>query len=193
MEPFFKTHAGVEEYVPPDVKAREAARISETVTSARQEARALSAQANSIIKPFGDAVVGGSSQAVGSPTNAARIAHFLAKGEVTGVKIELYPELFARRGINVPGILMAAVYGASTDNAQLYREIMDKVKTAGVTVEMLEVDEPQLQRITVHAKEQDSMVESFNRGGARLALRSATPSLEEALQVARKLNIDVVG
>ena len=193
MEPFFKTHNGVEEYVPPDVKEREAARIGETMTAARQEARALSAQANSIIKPFGEAVVGGSSQAVGSPTNAARIAHFLAKGEVTGVKIELYPELFARRGINVPGILMAAVYGASTDNAQLYREIMDKVKTAGVTVEMLEVDEPQLQRITVHAKEADSMVESFNRGGARLSLRSATPSLEAALQVARQLNIDVVG
>ena len=193
MEPFFKTHTGVEEYVPADVKQREAARIAETQTGARQEARALSAQANSIVKPFGEAVVGGSSQAVGSPTNAARIAHFLAKGEITGVKIELYPELFARRGINVPGVLMAAVFGASTDNAQLYREIMDKVKNAGITVEMLEVDEPQLQRITVYAKEQNSMVESFNRGGARLALRSASPSKEEALQVARKLNIDVVG
>ena len=193
MEPFFKTHTGVEEYVPQDVKQRESSRISETVSAARQEARALSAQANSIIKPFGDAVVGGSSQAVGSPTNAARIAHALARGEVTGVKIELYPELFARRGINVPGILMAAVYGAGTDNAQLYREIMDRVKSAGISVDMIEVDEPQLQRITVYAKERNSMVESFNRGGARLALRSASPSLEEAQQVARNLNIDVVG
>ena len=192
MEPFFKTHAEVEEYVPEDVKQRESSRISETISAARQEARALSAQANSIIKPFGDAVVGGSSQAVGSPTNAARIAHALARGEVTGVKIELYPELFARRGINIPGILMAAVYGAATDNAQLYREIMDKVKTAGITVEMLEVDEPQMQRITVFAKECNSMVESLNRGGARLVLRKASPSLKEAQQAAQKLNIEVV-
>lgn len=192
MEPFFKTHAGVEEYVPAEIKAKEAARIGETVDAARREARALAAAANSIVKPFGEAVVGGSSQAVGSPTNAARIAHALARGEVTGVKIELYPELYARRGINVPGVLMAAVYGAGTDNAQLYREIMDRVRQAGISVEIIEVDEPQLQRITVYATGRDAMVESFNRGGARLAIRSASPSLEEALAAARKLNIDVV-
>jgi len=192
MEPFFKTHEGVEEYISAEIKAKEAARIEETVAAAKLEARALAARANSIIKPFGEAVVGGSSQAVGSPTNAARIAHALAQGEITGVKIELYPELFARRGINVPGILMAAVYGAGTDNAQLYRAVIDRVRQAKLRVSIEEVDEPQMQRITVFASGQNSMVASLNRGGARLVLKDASPSLEAARQAANKLNIELV-
>ncbi len=119
MEPFFRTNESVEDYVSKKVKDKEAAQIKATIAEATAEAQKLALKANSIVKPFGDAVVGGSSQAVGSPTNTARIAHELAKGEITGVKIELYPELFARRGINVPGILMAAIYGAGTDNAKL--------------------------------------------------------------------------
>jgi L-serine dehydratase len=129
---------------------------------------------------------------VGSPTNAARIAHALAKGKITGVKIELYPELFARRGINVPGILMAAVYGSNTDDAKMYREIMDSVRQAKINIEINEVDVPQLQRVTIYATEQNAMVDALNRGGARLALRMAEPSLEEARIAAKKLNINVV-
>jgi L-serine dehydratase len=163
------------------------------MAAARQEARALAKKANSIVQPLGkDAVVGGSSQAVGSPTNAARIAHALAQGEVTGVKIELYPELFARRGINVPGILMAAVYGAGTDDAVMYREIMERVRKAGIKVEIVEANEPQLQRVTVYASQRDAVVDTLNRGGARLVLRAASPSVEEARRAARELNIDVV-
>ena len=39
-----------------------------------------------------------------------REAHFLAKGEVKKVRVEFCPEMFARRTINVPGVLMAAVF-----------------------------------------------------------------------------------
>ncbi|MBP1765262.1 MAG: hypothetical protein H6Q65_2320 [Firmicutes bacterium] len=192
MEPFFKTNDAVDHYVTDEVKAKEHARIEETIAHASAEAKSLSARANSIVRPFGDAVVGGSSQAVGSPTNTARIAHSLAKGEITGVKIELYPELFARRGINVPGILMGAVYGAATDDAKMYREVMGKVLEAKLQVEIIEVDEPQLQRVTVYATEQNAVVEALNRGGGRLVIRNASPSLEEAKQNARALHIDVI-
>ncbi|MBP2656190.1 MAG: hypothetical protein H6Q73_3759 [Firmicutes bacterium] len=193
MEPFFKTNDAVEEYIAPEVKAQKAERIDKTITAASKEAQILAGKANSIIKPLGDsAVVGGSSQAVGSPTNAARIAHALAQGEITGVKIELYPELFARRGINIPGILMAALYGCNTDDAKMYREIMDRVREAGIKVEIVEGDEAQLQRITIYATKQNAMVDSLNRGGARLVLRKAEPSLEEAQQAAKELHIDVV-
>jgi L-serine dehydratase len=193
MEPFFKTYDPVEEYIAPEIIKEKAVRVEETVAQAREEARKLAGEANPIIKALGnDAVVGGSSQAVGSPTNAARIAHALAKGKITGVKIELYPELFARRGINVPGILMAAVYGSNTDDAKMYREIMDSVRQAKINIEINEVDVPQLQRVTIYATEQNAMVDALNRGGARLALRMAEPSLEEARIAAKKLNINVV-
>lgn len=192
MEPFFKTNVAVEDYIGIEVKTEEEVRKKEIVAKALAESRTLAKNANSIVKPFGACVVGGSSQAVGSPTNTARIAHFLAKGEVKKVTIELYPELFARRGINVPGILMAAVYGAATDNGDLYRKIMDKVKDNSIEVEIIQVDEPQIQRVTIHATDGDAMVEALNRGGGRLALKNATPSKDEAIKVAKKLDIVVV-
>ncbi|SMD03000.1 hypothetical protein [Sporomusa malonica] len=191
MEPFFKTNMAVETYIGEDVQAEEKARIDETIKQALGEARDMASKANPIVKPFGEAVVGGSSQAVGSPTNTARIAHYLSRGKITKVKIELYPELFARRGINVPGILMAAVYGAGTDNSQLYREVMNKVASEGIEVEILQVDIPQMQRITVIAAENTGMVEALNRGGGRLVLKSASDK-EEAYRVAKKLGIETV-
>lgn len=191
MRSFFKTNAAVEEYISLEVKRQEQALAAETVQGAREKMRELAGKANPIVKPFGQAVVGGSSQAVGSPTNAARVAHYLAKGTVTKVIVELYPELFARRGINLPGILMGACFGAHTGDGQMYHEVMDKVKAAGITVEVREVDEPQLQRITVFATEGHAMVESLNRGGGRIAIRSALPSTEEALAAAQALGIVV--
>lgn len=192
LQPFFKTNPDVEHYVDAAVKDAESDAMSKSLAFAEEEAREMARKANSIIKPFGEAVVGGSSQAVGSPTNASRIAHELTKGEIKKVKIELYPELFARRGINVPGILMGAVYGAHTGDSQMYREVMGKVLAKEIEVEILEVDEPQLQRITVEAEERSAMVDSLNRGGGRLVIRNAVPSRDDALRAAEKLGIIVV-
>ncbi|HHW07525.1 MAG TPA: serine dehydratase [Clostridia bacterium] len=191
MRAFFKTNAAVEAYISPEIKSKEKALAEETVQGAREKMRELAGKANPIVKPFGPAVVGGSSQAVGSPTNAARVAHYLARGTVTKVVVELYPELFARRGINLPGILMGACFGAHTGDGQMYHQVMDKVKAAGIEVEVKEVDEPQLQRITVMATERSSMVESLNRGGGRIAIRDAMPSKDEALKAAQELGIVV--
>lgn len=191
MRSFFKTNSAVEEYISPEVKSKEKAQAEETVQGAREKTRELAGAANSIVKPFGQAVVGGSSQAVGSPTNAARVAHYLSQGRITKVIVELYPELFARRGINLPGILMGACFGAHTGDGKMYHEVMEKVKAEGIEVEVREVDEAQLQRITVIATEQSSMVESLNRGGGRIAIRDATPSKDEALKAAQELAIVV--
>ncbi len=192
MEPFFKTNQAVESYISDEIKQEEKARIEAIVSQAIAEAKELARRANSIVKPFGEAVVGGSSQAVGSPTNTGRIAHFLAQGDIKKVKIELYPELFARRGINVPGILMAALYGAGTDNSKLYRDVMQMAEAAGIEVEILQVDEPQIQRVTIEAAGGTVQVAALNRGGGRLVLQSAIPSREEALAVAKRLQIEVV-
>lgn len=192
MEPFFKTNEAVEDLVDKEIRSRDAERFTCTIQEAKAEARALAVNANSITRPFGDAVVGGSSQAVASPANTARIAHALAKGEITGVKVELYPELFARRGINMPGVLMAAIYGASTDNAELYRKIMDEVSNSKLHVEIVEVEEAQVQRVTIYATGKNAMLEALSRGGGRLAIKNAMPSVAEAKAAALKLNIEVV-
>lgn len=192
MEPFFKTNNEVEHFICDDIKVKETMRIKETVSGAIADARKLAEKANSIIKPFGDAVVGGSSQAVGSPANTARIAHEMAIGEILSIKIELYPELFARRGINIPGIMMAAIHGACTDNSQLYRKIMEEVTQSNIKIEIIEVEEQHMQRITIETSSQRVMVEALNRGGGRLAIKNAVPSVEMAKRVARRLNIEIV-
>lgn len=197
MEPFFRTHPGVERYIPDTVKAEEKARIDGILCQAREETRALAAKARPITDPFGLAVVGGSSQAVGSPTNAGRIAYALAQkqghGPARRIVIELYPELFARRGINVPGILMAAAYGASTDDGASYRTVMDRIAADGIAVEIrLVPDRPQLQKITRIADGGEVMVETLNRGGARLVLLDSNVGLPAARESAAALGIELV-
>ncbi len=192
MEPFFKTKPMVEELIDDTVKSKEKARIKGTIEEAREISKRLASNARPITETLGEAVVGGSSQAVGSPTNAARIAHFLSKGNIEKVKIELYPELFARRGINIPGILMAAVFGASTADYEMYAEVMGKVKEKGIEVEILEIKEYQVQKITIMTDDVNSKVDTLNRGGGRLVLRDASPSKDKALKIAQELGIMVV-
>lgn len=192
MEPFFKRDDQVDVYTAEGVRESEQERQRALIDKAIAQTRELAKRSNPITVPFGEAVVGGSSQGVGSPTNCGRIAHFLAKGTIRKVKIELYSELFARRAINVPGILMAAVEGASTSDAEAYRGILEKVIQKGIAVEVLEIDEPSVQRVTIEASERNSMVDSLNRGGARLVLRDASPNMEEARRIAKELHIVLI-
>jgi len=192
MEPYFRTNDAVEGFVDEDIKTAEAERKAGIHDQAQKEARNMARQANPIVKPFGTAVVGGSSQAVGSPTNTGRLAHFLAKGKINKVTIDLYPELFARRGINIPGILMGAVYGASTADGQMYKEVMGRVKEDGVEVVINQVDEYQLQRVTIEASEGGSIVDARNRGGGRLALVHAEPDIDRCRELATSLQIEIV-
>ena len=129
---------------------------------------------------------------MGSPTNCGRLAHFLAKGDIKKVRIEFCPELFARRATNIPGVLMAAVNGCSTSDAESYKTIMEEVKERGIEVEIIQVDEPHAQRVYIEATEQNSYVKTLNRAGARLVLLDASPDRELALDLAKKLNIVVI-
>jgi len=197
MQPFFKTHPGVEVFIDDAVKAEEKERISAILKQAKEETRALAAKSRSILNPFGLAVVGGSSQAVGSPTNTGRIAFALAQRQglkkPAKVLIELYPELFLRRGINIPGILMAALYGSDTSDGATYRTVMDRVTKERVAVEIRMVsDRPQLQKVTVSYENGEVMVAALNRGGARLVLLESSAGLEAAREVAQALGIEVV-
>ena len=195
MEPFFQRTAGVESLVRPEVREAEKKQIAETLDKAAEIAKKLAVGAGNVLSTFGDAVVGGSSQAVGSPTNCARIAHeLMGKDEkVKKITVELYPELFARRTINIPGVLMGAVYGASTADYEMYEKAVDMVKADGVEVEIVEGHEHGIQKVTLLTDKGNTVqVDTLNRGGGRVVLRDAVPSLAQAQEAAKRLGIVVV-
>ena len=195
MEPFFQRTAGVESLVSQEVRDAEKQQIQQTLARAAEISKKLAVGAGDVLHTFGDAVVGGSSQAVGSPTNCARIAHeLMGKGEkVRKITVELYPELFARRTINIPGVLMGAVYGASTSDYKMYEKAVDMVKADGIEVEIVEGHEASIQKVTLLTDKGNTVqVDSLNRGGGRLVLRNAVPSLKEAQEAAKRLGIVVV-
>lgn len=192
MQPFFKTKEPVEKLIEKSIKDEEKDKIEHTLAKAKEIAKRLAKGASPITNTLGEAVVGGSSQAVGSPTNTARIAHFLTKGKIKKVKIELYPELFARRGINIPGVLMGAVYGSSTADAKMYKEVMNLVEKENIEIEIVKDEEYQVQRVTIYTDEGTYMVDALNRGGGRIVLRDASPSRQDAVDVANKLGIVLI-
>jgi L-serine dehydratase len=191
LRPFFETNGEVEKLVSETIRQEEAEEKERVLREAREEIRGLVQQSAPLTQTLGEIVFGGSSMAVGSPTNMGRIAHRLAGGEITRVKIELTHDLFSRRAINVPGILMGALYGSRTDDIDSYRRVVGDVLRRGLPVELLPVAEPEVQRIRLETKEERVMVDSRNRGGGRLAIMDALPSKEAALAAAKELGIVV--
>ena len=189
MRPYFKTQPVVDGFVGGSVLAAEQESGRHVLARAREEIRKFAMSANPLISPFGEAVVGGSSIAVGSPTNMGRIAHELASGEVKKITIDLTSDLFARRAINVPGILMGAVLGASTKDIKAYHDVLKEITRRRIAVEIRHVTEPEVQRIRIEAGERSAFVDAMNRGGGRLKLVDARPSLAEAQAAAARLGI----
>ena len=191
LRPYFRRHEGVEAYIDPAILSQESLQSEAALRQAREEIRELAKTARPLTRAFGEAVVGGSSIAVGSPTNMGRIAHGLYQGEIRKISIGLTTDLFARRAINVPGILMGAVLGASTRDIDAYRKVLKEVAEKGIEVKVYPVEEPEVQRITIEATQGDAMVDALNRGGGRIKLLDAKPSLEKAIEVAEKLGIQL--
>jgi len=192
LRPFFEKNADVEKLIPEAVQRQESEEREKVLEDARAEVRRLVAQSSSICQTLGDVVIGGSSLAVGSPTNMGRICHELVRGKITGIRIELTLDLFSRRAINVPGILMGSLYGATTQDNESYRKVMTDVLHRKIPVELIQVEEPEVQRIWIQATEQSAMVDSRNRGGGRISIVDARPSREEAITAANRLGILVV-
>jgi len=189
MRPYFKTEPVVDGFVSGTIRAEEKESAARVITRAREEVRAFAMSANPLISPFGEAVVGGSSIAVGSPTNMGRIAHELFAGDIKKITIELTVDLFARRAINIPGILMGAVLGASTKDIKAYHRVLKEITRRGIAVELKQIKEPEVQRIRIEATGKNASVDALNRGGGRLKLVDARPSLKEAQLAAARLGI----
>jgi len=192
LEPYFRKNSNIEPFVDEKIRGLERGKASKIVNQAREEVRKLVARSRPLTQVLGDVVVGGSSIAVGSPTNMARICHAMIYGEIERIEIDLTTDLFSRRAINVPAILMGAVYGSKTDNIDLYHKIFELPEISGIEIKVNKVDIPEVQRIHIQATEKSAMVDARNRGGGRVAIVDAKPSLEEALHAAARLGIEIV-
>ncbi len=193
LEPYFRKRSPVESFVDEKIREVEQEQISRVRSKAREEVRKLAAAARPVPHVFGEVVVGGSSIAVGSPANMARICHEMIGGDIQRIEIDLTTDLFKRRAINVPAILMAAIYGARTDDAEMYHKIFELPEYKKIEIKVNPVDIPEIQRIRIRATGKSAMVDSKNRGGGRVAIVAAEPSLEEALAAARRLGIEIAG
>ncbi|OPX39276.1 MAG: serine dehydratase [Desulfobacteraceae bacterium 4484_190.2] len=192
LEPYFQKKNQIEPFVDEDIRNSEKEKANRIKKRAREEIRNLISSSSPLTQVFGDVVVGGSSIAVGSPTNMARICHAMLSGEIKKIEIDLTVDLFSRRAINIPAILMGAIYGARTDDSEMYHKIFELPEIKNIEVKINKVDIPQVQRIRIEATETSAMVDAKNRGGGRVAIVDAQPSLKEALIAAERLGIEVV-
>lgn len=192
MGPYFQKKPQIEPFVDEEVRKVEKSNAEKIVKQSREEIRKLIASSRPVTKILGDVVVGGSSMAVGSPTNMARICHEMVAGKIKKIEIELTIDLFTRRAINAPAILMGAIYGAKTDDVDMYHSIFQRPEIKDIEVTIKKADMPEVQRIRIEATKKSAMVDARNRGGGRVAIIDATPSVEEAVQAAERLGIEVV-
>ena len=192
MRPYFSKRPQVEALLN-DEQARGQDDPSDIIlTQAREELHEMLEGSRPLTRTMGEIVVGGSSIAVGSPTNMARIAHALKKGRIRQVDIELTKDLYNRRSINVPAILMGAVFGSHTSDGDMYGRVMDLPAIKNLNITLSEIEEPEVQRIRLTTDEGSVWIDSRNRGGARVAIVDCDPSLEAALAAASDLGIQVV-
>lgn len=192
MRPYFSKRPQVEALLTPDQAAAQQSPGDVILAEARGELHGMMEGSRPLTRTMGEVVVGGSSIAVGSPTNMARIAHALKKGRIRRVDIELTKDLYNRRSINVPAILMGAVFGSHTSDGEMYGKIMDLPQIKGLDITLSEIDEPEVQRIRLTTDEGSVFIDSRNRGGARVAIVGCDPSLDAALAAAKDLGIQVV-
>lgn len=191
MAPYFKKKSQIEPFVDEDIRKVEDEKAGKIRDRAREEIRAMISSSRPLTKILGDVVVGGSSIAVGSPTNMARICHELISGKIKKIEIDLTMDLFSRRAINIPAILMGAIYGSKTDDAEMYKKIFELPEIKKIDVHINRIDTPEVQRIRIKTTGQSAMLDARNRGGGRVAIIDAEPSMEQALQAAEKLGIEI--
>ena len=193
LEPYFRKKPQIEPYVDETIRKAEKEKAEQIKRQAREEIRTLLSSSRPLTKVFGDVVVGGSSIAVGSPTNMARICHAMITGSIKKIEIDLTTDLFSRRAINIPAILMGAIFGAQTGDAEMYHHILERPEIKNIEIKINKVDMPEVQRIRIETTEKGAMVDARNRGGGRVAILDAKPSREEAVLAAKRLGIEVVG
>ena len=191
MAPYLQKKPQVEPFVDPNIRKEEEESATRIKKQAREEIRKMISASRPLTQVFGDVVVGGSSIAVGSPTNMARICHEMISGDIKKIEIDLTIDLFSRRAINVPAILMGAIYGAKTDDIEMYHKIFELPEIKDIEVKINKIDTPEVQRIRIETSDKSAELDARNRGGGRVAIIDANPSIKEAILAAERLGIEL--
>ena len=84
---------------------------------------------------------------------------------------------------------MGAVLGASTKDIKAYHDVLTEITRRRIAVEIRRSTEPEVQRIPIEARVNSAFVDAMNRGGGRLKLVDARPSLAEAQSAAARVVI----
>ena len=121
----------------------------------------------------------------------ARICHEMISGDIKKVEIDLTIDLFSRRAINVPAILMGAIYGAKTDDIERYHKVFELPEIKNIEVKINKIDTPEVQRIRIETNDKSAELDARNRGGGRVAIIDAKPSVQEAIHAAERLGIEL--
>ena len=191
MGPYLQKKPQIEPFVDRDIRKEEDESATRIKKQAREEIRKMISASRPLTQVFGDVVVGGSSIAVGSPTNMARICHEMISGDIKKIEIDLTIDLFSRRAINVPAILMGAIYGAKTDDIEMYHKIFELPEIKKIEVKINKIDTPEVQRIRIETSDKSAELDARNRGGGRVAIIDAKPSIQEAILAAERLGIEL--
>ena len=80
-------------------------------------------------------------------------------------------------------------HGASTQDIKAYHNVLREITRQGIAVDIRQVSQPEVQRIHVEATGRNAFVDALNRGGGRLKLVDAKPSLAAAQTAAARLGI----
>ena len=183
MEPYLQKKPQIEPFVDRDIRKEEEESATRIKKQAREEIRKMISASRPLTQVFGIAV--------GSPTNMARICHEMISGDIKKIEIDLTIDLFSRRAINVPAILMGAIYGAKTDDIEMYHKIFELPEIKDIEVKINKIDTPEVQRIRIETSDKSAELDARNRGGGRVAIIDAKPSIQEAILAAERLGIEL--
>ena len=73
----------------------------------------------------------------------------------------------------------------------MYKKVFELPEIKEIDVHINRIDTPEVQRIRIETTGQSAMLDARNRGGGRVAIIDAEPSMEQALQAAEKLGIEI--
>ena len=86
---------------------------------------------------------------------------------------------------------MGAIYGAKTDDIEMYHKVFDLPEINNIEVKINRIDTPEVQRIRIETDETGAELDARNRGGGRVAIIDAKPSVQEAVHAAERLGIEL--
>ena len=73
----------------------------------------------------------------------------------------------------------------------MYHKIFELPEIKDIEVKINKIDTPEVQRIRIETSDKSAELDARNRGGGRVAIIDAKPSIQEAILAAERLGIEL--